>query len=147
MMLMPFENGFFSKSSKCFSFLFISIIFENFSKAQIHTEVSLAPASLDSTATALHVAISTSVLWKPMTAISRQIVPIFSVDMNAIASMDGKAMEHSARISMSVQVNLTLKSQFRMNQRVLLAILSADCARITLGVSLVSVTLVFPETD
>ena len=62
--------------------------------------------------TALHVSISTSVLWKPMIAISRQIVQIFLVDINAIAWMDGKAMEHSARILMSVQVDLTLKSQF-----------------------------------
>ena len=82
-----------------------------------------------------------------MTVISRQIVQIFSVDMNAIVLLDGKAMEHSARISMSAQVNLTLKSQFSMIQRLLLAILSADCAPIQLGVSLVSVTLVFPETD
>ena len=34
-----------------------------------------------------------------------------------------------------------------MNQKHLLAMLSGDCARIQLGVSLVSVTLVFPETD
>lgn len=82
-----------------------------------------------------------------MIAISGQTVQIFLVDMNAIASMDGKAMERSARILMSVQVDLTLKSQFRMNQKLLLAMLSGDCARIQLGVSLVSVTLVFPETD
>jgi len=87
-------------------------MFKNFYKVRIHTAVSRVPASQDSLAMASLAAISTSVLWKQMIAMSMLTVQIFSVDMSATVLLDGMAMEHSVRIWTSVQVNLTFKAVF-----------------------------------